>query len=410
MNSTTFWQRLLGWNLFAGVGAEVGAGIVLLGAAVAALLVVNLGGAVGYDAMLAIPLTLGVGELALSKTLLHWVNDGLMALFFVVIGIEIRREMVTGSLQTPRRAVVPVVAAVCGFAVPALIYVGVTGAMGAGDPTSWAERVRGWSIPAATDIAFAVALLTVLKRWVPASLRAFLLVVAVTDDLLAIGVIAVFYTTELLWLNLLLAGVVVLMLLGKRLLARQRVWVLAVLGLLLWLCVVQSGVHATVAGAVFGFMLPVRGAKGAEDDKAPAPALAPAETLEHALQPWVRWLIVPVFAFANIGLDLRGLSLETLLTPVTMGIVLGLLVGKPLGIVGAVWALERWGKTPRPAGASWRQVLGVGCVCGIGFTMSLLIGGLALGAEQQDAVRLGVLLGSMGAAGLAVGVLGGAKG
>jgi NhaA family Na+:H+ antiporter len=162
--------------------------------------------------------------------------------------------------------------------------------------------------------------------------------------------------------------------------------------------VVHSGVHATVAGAVFGFLLPVRG--GAADD-----APAPAETLEHALLPWVRWLIVPLFAFANIGVDLRGLSLETLLTPVTMGITLGLLVGKPLGIVGAVWALERFAALPRPSGASWRQVLGVGCVCGIGFTMSLLIGGLALGAEHQDAVRLGVLLGSVGAAGLAVGVL-----
>ena len=391
MNRTFFWQRFLGWN----VNAEVGAGLMLLGAAVAALLVVNFGGAEGYAQMLATPLTLGVGELSLSKTLLHWVNDGLMALFFVVIGIEIRREMTTGSLQTPRRAVVPMVAAVCGFAVPAVIYLSVVwGEAGVG---------RGWSIPAATDIAFAVALLTVLRRWVPASLRAFLLVVAVTDDLLAIGVIAVFYTTELLWLNLLLAGVVMLMLLGKQLLARQRVWVLAVLGLLLWLCVVHSGVHATVAGAVFGFLLPVRGE--AADD-----APAPAETLEHALLPWVRWLIVPLFAFANIGVDLRGLSLETLLTPVTMGIALGLLVGKPLGIVGAVWALERLAGLPRPSGASWRQVLGVGCVCGIGFTMSLLIGGLALGAEHQDAVRLGVLLGSVGAAGLAVGVLRGGKG
>jgi NhaA family Na+:H+ antiporter len=384
MNCTHVWQRFLGGN----VNAEVGAAVALLGAAVAALLVVNLGGAQGYGAMLATKVTLGVGELALSKTLLHWVNDGLMALFFVVIGIEIRREMTTGSLQTPRRAVVPMVAAVCGFAVPAVIYLSVVGGE--------AGLGRGWSIPAATDIAFAVALLTVLRRWVPASLRAFLLVVAVTDDLLAIGVIAVFYTTELLWLNLLLAGVVVLMLLGKQLLARQRMWVLAVLGLLLWLCVVHSGVHATVAGAVFGFLLPVRGVNASP---------APAETLEHALLPWVRWLIVPLFAFANIGVDLRGLSLETLLTPVTMGIALGLLVGKPLGIVGAVWALERFAGLPRPSGASWRQVLGVGCVCGIGFTMSLLIGALALGAEHQDAVRLGVLLGSVGAAGLAVGVL-----
>jgi NhaA family Na+:H+ antiporter len=164
---------------------------------------------------------------------------------------------------------------------------------------------------------------------------------------------------------------------------------------------VHSGVHATVAGAVFGFLLPVRGVNASP---------APAETFEHALLPWVRWLIVPLFAFANIGVDLRGLSLETLLTPVTMGIALGLLVGKPLGIVGAVWALERFAGLPRPSGASWRQVLGVGCVCGIGFTMSLLIGALALGAEHQDAVRLGVLLGSVGAAGLAVGVLRGGKG
>lgn len=377
------------------MSAEVGAGLVLLGAAVAALLVVNLGGAVGYAALLATPLTLGVGDLALSKTLLHWVNDGLMALFFVVIGVEIRREMTSGSLQTPSRAVVPVAAALCGFAVPAVIYLALTW----GD----AALMQGWSIPAATDIAFAVALLTVLKRWVPASLRAFLLVVAVTDDLLAIGVIAVFYSADVQWLALLLAAGVAGLLVTLPRLGRPPVWLLALLGLLLWLCVVHSGVHATVAGAVFGFMLPVRGA--AADD-----APAPAETLEHALQPWVRWLIVPVFAFANIGLDLRGLGLEALLSPVTMGITLGLLVGKPLGIVGAVWALERFAGLPRPAGVSWRQVLGVACVCGIGFTMSLLIGALALGPELQDSVRLGVLLGSVAAAGLAVGVLRRAKG
>jgi Na+:H+ antiporter, NhaA family len=370
------------------LSSEVLGGIALLAAAVAALLFVNLGGADVYHHVIEYPLRLGVGPLALEKSLHHWINDGFMVLFFLLVGIEINKEMRTGSLRNPREAVVPIVAAIAGFLAPALVYLALT----KGAP----EIVRGWSIPAATDIAFAVALIAALKNYVPASLRIFLLALAVADDLLAIVVIALFYTAELAWMNLFLAAMAAAIMIVKNRLRIQAIWFYAVAGVFMWVCVLESGVHATVAGVLIGFLLPLTGKQG---------KAAPADVVEHALQPWVRWLVLPLFAFANVGVDLSGLTWQTAFTPLTIAIAMGLFIGKQLGVFGSVWALERGLGFARPAGASWLQVYGVACLCGIGFTMSLFIGSLALPEEVQSQVRLGVLSGSTLSAILAVLVL-----
>lgn len=370
------------------LSGEIGGGLALAFSAIAAILFVNLGGAETYQRILEWHLGFGVEGFSLNKTLHHWINDGLMVLFFVLVGIEIQREFRTGSLKNPRQAVVPVAAAASGFALPALVYLAFT--------YGHSDLTRGWSIPAATDIAFAVVLVTVLKKHLPPSLRAFLLVLAVADDLFAILVIALFYTADVVWMNLFLAGMAVLVLLAKNRLGLRALWVYVLLGLFMWFFVMESGVHATVAGALLGLLLPLTGNK----DKP-----SPADAVEHALQPWVRWLILPLFAFANIGVDLRGLSVGSLLTPLTLGVGFGLLLGKQLGVFSAVWVLEKTFKFPRPTAATWRQVYGIACICGIGFTMSLFVGSLALGPEHQAEVRIGVLAGSILSAIMAVLVL-----
>jgi Na+:H+ antiporter, NhaA family len=368
---------------------EILGGMALLLAAVIALLFVNLGGANLYGNALEHIVTVGWSPFALEKTIHHWINDGFMVLFFVLVGIEIHRELRMGSLRTPRQALLPVLAAVGGFIVPAIFFVVIAGA----DPA----LIRGWSIPTATDIAFAVALVTVLKDRVPASLRVFLLALAVADDLMAIVVIAVFYTADVIWMNLFLVAAAALLLVAKKRLGIQQLWIYVIVGLFMWLCVLKSGVHATVAGVIIGLLLPLEGANG---------KMAPADTVEHALQPWVRWVVLPLFAFANVGVDFSHMGVESVLSLLTWGIALGLFFGKQVGVFGTVWLLQKAG-IPRPEGSTWRQVYGVACVCGIGFTMSLFIGALALPAEMQPQVRLGVILGSVLSAGLAVIVLDG---
>ena len=370
---------------------EILGGAALLLAAVAALLFVNLGGAEAYHTALVHIVTVGISPLALEKSVHHWINDGLMVLFFVLVGIEIHREISTGSLRTPKQALLPVLAAIGGFVAPAVLYGLIAGA----DPA----LIRGWSIPVATDIAFAIALITVLKDRVPASLRVFLLALAVADDLLAILVIAIFYTADVVWMNLFLAGAAALMLLAKRRLGIQQLWIYILAGLFMWLCVLKSGVHATVAGVLIGLLLPLEGVGGKS---------APADTVEHALQPWVRWLVLPLFAFANVGVDFTGLSRESLFSTLTWSIALGLFLGKQAGVFGAVWALDKAG-IARPAGSSWLQVYGVACICGIGFTMSLFIGALALPEDLQPQVRLGVIAGSVLSAIMAIIVLRGKR-
>ena len=359
------------------INPEVLGGIVLLMAALMASVVVNFGGNEIYNTILEHQLQLGFKPLALTKTIHHWINDGLMVLFFLLVGIEINREMSVGSLRKPTQAIMPLAAALGGFILPALIFIYIVG--------QTSEFTGGWSVPTATDIAFAVALVTALRSRVTASLRVFLLALAVVDDLLAILVIAIFYTTELVWMNLFLAFMAALLLIAKRKFGIQKIWAYVLIGFFMWVCVLKSGVHATLAGVIIGFLLPLTGSKNKQ---------APAEIFEHALQPFVRWIVLPLFAFANVGINFRDVSIETIFNPLTIGITLALFLGKQVGVFGTVWALNKFGIT-KPEGASWRQIYGVACMCGIGFTMSLFIGTLALPIELQSQMRIGVVFGSL---------------
>lgn len=364
--------------------SESSGGIVLALAAVAALLISNSALSAWYQAFTQVPGELRIGGdwLVLAKPLIVWVNDLWMAVFFLLVGLEIKREFVAGELSTRSQAVLPAVAALGGMVVPALIYTGI----------NWGDAValRGWAIPAATDIAFAIGILMLLGSRVPASLKVFLTAVAIIDDLGAIIVIALFYTHQLSPLMLLgaaacLAGLALLNRAGVK-----RLDVYLALGLLLWLCVLKSGVHATLAGVATALFIPMQG--DAQHDH------SPLETLEHGLHPWVAFLILPMFAFANAGVSLQGLSPAALLEPLPLGIALGLLLGKAVGVFGASWLLVRLGLAQRPAGASWTQFFGVCVLCGIGFTMSLFIGGLAfagLDPSFETRVKLGVLGGSL---------------
>jgi NhaA family Na+:H+ antiporter len=359
---------------------EAAGGLVLMAAALAALILCNSPLAWLYDWLLQTPVGVRVGSLALDKPLLHWINDGLMAVFFFLVGLEIKRELLRGELSTIRQAVLPAVAATGGMAVPAAIYV----AINAGDPLA----LRGWAIPSATDIAFSVGVLTLLGDRVPSSLKVFLLALAILDDLGSILIIAAFYTGGLHWSSVLLAavGAAILGMLNARGVTRLAPYVLT--GVFIWVCVLKSGVHATLAGVVVAVAIPLTG--GGPDQ----PSLL--ERVEERLHPWVALGVLPLFALANAGLSLQGLSPAQLLAPVPLGIALGLLVGKPLGIVGAAWLAVRSGLARGPEGASWGQIVGVGFLGGIGFTMSLFVGMLAFpdpGHAVQ--VRLGVLAGSL---------------
>ncbi|MET0651995.1 MAG: Na+/H+ antiporter NhaA [Hyphomicrobiaceae bacterium] len=359
---------------------EAAAGLVLMAAALAALLIDNSPLSWLYSLFLDTPVAVRVGPLSLDKPLLLWINDGLMAVFFFLVGLEIKRELVQGELSTISQATLPALAAVGGMAVPALIYV----AINAGDPTG----LKGWAIPAATDIAFAVGVLALLGNRVPSSLKIFLLALAILDDLGAIIIIALFYTDNLSLLSLALAaaGIAVLWTLNWRGVTRLAPYLLT--GVVIWLCVLKSGVHATLAGVVVAFAIPLASRNEGE------PTLL--EQLEESLHPWIAFGVLPLFAFANAGVSLQGLSLAKLLEPVPLGIALGLFIGKPIGIFGVSWLAIRSGLAAKPEGASWLQILGVGLLGGIGFTMSLFIGTLAFDeADKAAQLRLGVLAGSL---------------
>ncbi len=371
------------------------AGLALALAAAMALLVSNSGWGDAYRALLLWPIDLRLGSdwLLLSKPVLHWVNDLWMAVFFFLVGLEIKREMLQGDLASPRQAMLPMGAALGGMAAPALIYAAVN----AGDPLT----LRGWAIPAATDIAFALGILALLGSRVPVSLKVFLTAVAIIDDLGAILIIAFFYTSELSMTALAAAGGGVL---GLLLLNRTRVLAISpyvALGLLVWFFVYKSGIHATLAGVVTALAIPLAGPAGGS-------AGSPLLRAEHALQPWVAFFILPVFAFVNAGVSLQDFVLADLLGPVPLGIAAGLLLGKTLGVMGAVWLLVRFAGARLPAQASWRQMLGVSVLCGVGFTMSLFIGSLAFTGSSGDyltQVKLGVLCGSLLSGGLGALVL-----
>jgi NhaA family Na+:H+ antiporter len=349
-------------------------GIVLMVCAAAALLVANSPLAPAYFGALHTY----VGGL----DLLHWINDGLMAVFFLLVGLEIKREMLDGQLSTWPRRVLPGFAALGGMALPALIYVGLN----AGTP----ETLRGWAIPAATDIAFALGVLSILGRRVPTSLKIFLAALAILDDLGAVLIIAVFYTADLSIMYLGLSALTLAALIG---LNRMRVMRLApylLLGALLWFFVLRSGVHATIAGVLLALTVPI-----IRTPAEPESTESPLHKLEHAITPWVAFLVVPIFGFANAGISFAGLSPSDLLAPLPLGVAAGLFIGKQLGVFGFAAAAVRFGWADLPAHATWRQLYGVALLCGIGFTMSLFIGLLAFdNPELQDAAKLGVLLGS----------------
>jgi NhaA family Na+:H+ antiporter len=362
---------------------EAAGGLMLLAAAIAALIVNNSPLGWLYDGLLGTPMAVRVGALALDKPLLLWINDGLMAVFFFLVGLEIKRELLQGELSTFGKAALPAVAAVGGMAVPALVYLAVN----AGN----AAALRGWAIPSATDIAFAVGVVALLGSRVPPALKVFLLALAILDDLGAILIIAAFYTANLHWLSLLLAaaGGAILVALNACGVTRLAPYLLT--GLFIWVCVLKSGVHATLAGVAVAIAIPL-GGRGADEQSL-------LEQLEERLHPWVVFGILPLFAFANAGVSLAGLSLAKLFEPMPLGIVLGLCIGKPLGILGATAIAVASGLAPKPEGASWVQLVGIGMLGGIGFTMSLFIGMLAFSEPTHAAqLRLGVLAGSLLAA------------
>lgn len=306
-----------------------------------------------------------------------WINDGLMAIFFFVVGLEVKRELIAGQLADPMKRRLPVVAAAAGMFVPAGVYMLVSGG---------GQYTSGWAIPAATDIAFAMGVLGLLGNRVPASLRLFLLTVAIVDDIGAVLVIALFYTPTIKMIWLVASVVVVGLLVG---LNRARVsvfWPYILLSLVLWFCVLNTGVHATIAGVVAALTIPMKRRDGN----------SMLEKLEHGLAPWSAYLIVPVFGFANAGVSLQGLGVEALLDPLPYAIAAGLVVGKQLGIFSAVWIAVKTGFAEKPDHAGWLEIYGVAVLCGIGFTMSLFIGGLAFPGNQLliDEAKIGILSGS----------------
>lgn len=373
--------------------SEAAGGIVLIAAAVLAMTAANSPLAADYFHFLHLeigPVLSG----ALGPMTVHlWINDGLMAVFFLLVGLEIKREFVDGRLATWERRRLPFIAAAAGMVLPAIVYLVVTG----GDMAVQ----RGWAIPAATDIAFAIGVLALLGSRAPPALKLFLTTVAIVDDMGAVAIIALAYTDHIN--SLALAGAA---LTGGALYALNRSGVTRLAPYLtgfalLWLMVLLSGVHATIAGVVTALLIPVTRSPGAPDD-----AESPLHRLEHALHPWVAYAIVPLFGFANAGVSLGGTDATALIEPLVLGITLGLFVGKQVGILGSIALAERLGIARRPGGASWLQIYGVALLAGIGFTMSLFIGGLAFPGDEAlvDRVKLGVLAGSIlsGAAGFLV--------
>ena len=376
------------------IASESAGGIVLAVAAIVALVVSNSSLAPLYERFLQMRVELRFANdwLVLSKPWLLWVNDLWMAVFFFLVGLEIKREVLAGELASLKRAALPAVAAIGGMIVPALIYLALNHA----DPLA----LRGWAIPTATDIAFALAVLMLLGSRVPASLKIFLTAVAIIDDLGAIVVIALFYTAQLSLPMLLAAGAGIVLLFVLNRAGVKSIGPYAIVGLIVWVCVLKSGIHATLAGVATALAIPLNGNErgNRRAGEAEVHGASPLEAAEHALHPWVAFAVLPMFAFVNAGVSLQGVSLATLAQGIPLGIALGLVVGKAIGVFGAAWLLVRFAGARLPAGASTRQFFGVCVLCGIGFTMSLFIGGLAFtgqGAAYETQVKLGVLCGSL---------------
>ncbi len=372
---------------------EAAAGLALLLATIIAMTWANSPAAPLYEGLRHLHAGIHVGGVGIDESLELWINDGLMAIFFLLVGLEIKRELLDGELSSLRRAALPAIAAAGGMLGPAAIYV----ALNFHDPAT----LRGWAIPTATDIAFAAGTLSLVAARVPRSLRAFLLALAIFDDLGAIMIIAVFYAHELVIPALALAALclVALLVLNRAGVTRLAPYVLV--GLVLWVCVLESGVHATLAGVALAFAIPLR-VRGRAD--------SPLRRLEHVLHPYVAWVIVPLFALANGGVDLRGLGLEHLTGAVPVGVALGLLFGKQAGVMAASWLAVRLRIAALPERATWRGFHGVAVLSGIGFTMSLFITALAFGdSAVGDEARVGILVGSLLSAALGLVLLGGRR-
>ncbi|HUF08293.1 MAG TPA: Na+/H+ antiporter NhaA [Rhodothermales bacterium] len=366
---------------------EAAGGLILMAAAVVALIIANSPLAEYYASILVLPLEVSIGPLGIDKPLLLWINDGLMAVFFFLVGLELKREIAEGHLSSIRAASLPAFGAIGGMALPAAIYA----AFNWGD----AAAMKGWAIPAATDIAFALGVLSLLGDRVPAALKAFLLSVAIFDDLGAIIIIAIFYTAELSLVSLVVAATLTvgLALLNRFGVSRAAAYVL--LGIPLWIAVLKSGVHATLAGVVVAMFIPLRSSVEEEDSDHSGSLL---RHLEHALHPWVAFGVLPIFAFANAGVPLGGLSMADVVHPVPLGIILGLFFGKQIGIFLLSWLAVRVRAASLPEGVSWSKIYGASLLCGIGFTMSLFIASLAFeqgGGGYFGLERLGILLGTL---------------
>ncbi|AIU89797.1 Na+/H+ antiporter NhaA [Pectobacterium odoriferum] len=360
---------------------DAAAGVMLMMATVLAIVFANWSvTATGYQQFLMMPVEMRFGALEINKNLLLWINDGLMAIFFLLIGLEVKRELVEGTLASRQQAMLPLAAAVGGMIFPALLFL----LFNANDEITRA----GWAIPAATDIAFAIGVLTLLGKRVPAGLKVFLLALAIIDDLGAILIIALFYTQQIFWPAL---GGAVLAIATLAYMNRQQVGKTSaylLVGIVLWVCILKCGVHATLAGVIVGFFIPLRTSNGES---------SPAITLEHGLQTWVAFLIIPLFAFANAGIVLQGIVLEKLFSPLSLGIAAGLLIGKPLGITLFSWLTIRLGYARLPAGVCFSQIVAVSVLCGIGFTMSIFITLLAFSGGDAELItyaKLGILLAS----------------
>jgi Na+:H+ antiporter, NhaA family len=364
---------------------EAASGILLMAAAAIAIVWANVAPNT-YEALRQTRLTIGISPLALSKPALLWINDGLMAVFFFLVGLEIKREIIRGELASIRKALLPIGAALGGMVVPAVIYA-LLNAGGAGS--------RGWGIPMATDIAFALGALALLGRRVAPSLRIFLTAVAIADDLGAVAVIAVFYTSELSWPALAVAAILLLTLAVAARVGIHHPLPYLLLGLAVWVAVLKSGIHATVAGVLVAFTIPASGGQAAGGAHRP-PRRPLLDRLEHPLEPWVAFGIMPVFALANAGVRISTDFTASLFDPIALGVILGLFVGKQIGIVASCWALIRSGLGSMPSRATWRQLYGVSLLCGIGFTMSLFIATLAFeSADMLTPAKIGVLTGSL---------------
>jgi NhaA family Na+:H+ antiporter len=374
---------------------ESSGGILLIGAAVLALLCANTPPLEEfYDGFREMPVAVVFGDLRIAKPWQLWINDGLMAVFFLLVSLEIKRESLTGQLAGMDRLMLPMVCAAAGVVVPALLFT----ALNHDNPGA----MRGWAVPTATDIAFALGVLSLLGSRVPTGMKLLLSTIAVVDDLIAILIIALFYAHELSWVALGWAGVTVL---GMVLLNRKGVTALTpylLLGVALWVFMLKSGIHATLAGVITGLLIPHVSRRNTIPDEVEH---SPLETLEHALHPWVAYAIVPLFAFANAGLALGGLSMEQMFSALPFGVVLGLVLGKPIGITLAALALRATGKVRWPEGMDARAMIGMGMLCGIGFTMSLFIGSLAYASPYYEESVLGILAASVIASLLGLGWL-----